>query len=45
LLAIAKDEAERENIGTAMQIAFQQAGLPTRIFTPCIAQMGASLGN
>ncbi len=41
LLAIAKNEGEREMIGTAMQAAFQQAGLPTRIFTAGISDKAA----
>lgn len=42
LLAITKDD-EREKIGTAMQAAFQQAGLTTQILTPKIASKGASV--
>jgi homoserine kinase len=43
LLSITKNEDEREKIGGAMQAAFQQAGLPTQVFTPNIAQVGASV--
>ena len=43
LLAITKVESEREKIGAAMQAVFQRAGLPTRVFTPTLAQTGASL--
>lgn len=43
LLAIAKNEGEREKIGTAMQAAFQQAGLPTRVFIAGISDKGATI--
>lgn len=43
LLAIVKNEDEREKIGTAMQAAFQQAGLPTRVFIAGISDKGATV--
>lgn len=45
LLVIPKNEAEREKIGDAMQMAFQKAGLPTRIFSAGISDKGATIQN
>ncbi len=45
LLAVADNPQQAADIAAAMQSAFAQAGLTTRIFTPSVSARGAEVND